>query len=260
MDARFSASGSARWAPPLQSRHTPSSIRQHDLQHGRHQFGLRCQQQAQRDGQGQHPLAHWPVGNDLVHQLRCAMRRTPHDGQKPRRLQLKATSLWWPQSPQRRRRKPWARMPHSRKASNSSLGVLRQVGSSGGFGLLEERRRVLLHQAVQRGLLGAVAVVVDRGAIGRPAGLLRRGLHALLISRLWCFTVSDRALRRHGHCWRLLPGAHLRVSTPCWNFSRSCGLSPRRCRSQRQQGMVKCPTDAYHQCSPAMSRAPKKGP
>jgi gamma-glutamyltranspeptidase len=39
----------------------------------------------------------------------------------PHRLQLKATSLSWPQSPQRRRRKPWARMPHSRKASNSSL-------------------------------------------------------------------------------------------------------------------------------------------
>ena len=47
---------------------------------------------------------------------------------------------------------------------------------------------VLPHQAVQRGLLGAVAFVVDRGAIGRPAGLLHRGLHALLMSRLWCFT------------------------------------------------------------------------
>jgi hypothetical protein len=35
----------------------------------------------------------------------CAMRRAPHDGQNPRRLQLKATSLSWPQSPQRSRRK-----------------------------------------------------------------------------------------------------------------------------------------------------------
>ena len=50
-----------------------------------------------------------------------AMRLAPQDGQKPRRLQLKATSLSWPQSPQRSRRKPWARMPHSRKASNSSF-------------------------------------------------------------------------------------------------------------------------------------------
>ena len=50
-----------------------------------------------------------------------AMRLAPHDGQKPRRLQLNANSSSWPQSPQRRRRKPWARMPHSRKASNASL-------------------------------------------------------------------------------------------------------------------------------------------
>ena len=50
-----------------------------------------------------------------------AVRRAPHDGQKPRRLQLKATRLSWPQSAQRRRRKPWARMPHSRKASNLSF-------------------------------------------------------------------------------------------------------------------------------------------
>jgi hypothetical protein len=34
-----------------------------------------------------------------------------------------------------------------------------------------------LHHAVQRGLLGSVAFVVDRGAIGSPLGLLRRGLH-----------------------------------------------------------------------------------
>lgn len=50
-----------------------------------------------------------------------AMHLAPHDEQKPRRLQLNATSLSWPQSPQRSRRKPWARMPHSRKASNSPL-------------------------------------------------------------------------------------------------------------------------------------------
>ena len=49
------------------------------------------------------------------------MRRAPHDGQKPRRLQLKATSLLCPQSPQRSRRKPCVRLPHPRMASNSSL-------------------------------------------------------------------------------------------------------------------------------------------
>ena len=60
---------------------------------------------------------------------------------------------------------------------------------------------MLLHQAVQRGLLGAVALVVDRGATLRPAGLPHRGLHALLISRLWCL----RGLRpRAAPPWPLL--------------------------------------------------------
>ncbi len=34
------------------------------------------------------------------------MRRAPHDGQNPRRLQLKASSLSWPHSPERSLRKP----------------------------------------------------------------------------------------------------------------------------------------------------------
>jgi hypothetical protein len=53
----------------------------------------------------------------------------------------------------------------------------RQLGASAGLGVGDEAGRVLLHQAVQRGLLGAVAFVVDRGAIGSPLGLLRRGSH-----------------------------------------------------------------------------------
>ena len=44
-----------------------------------------------------------------------------------------------------------------------------------------KRLGVLLHQAVQRGLLGAVALVVDRGAIGYPVGT-SVGLHGLLPS------------------------------------------------------------------------------
>ena len=57
---------------------------------------------------------------------------------------------------------------------------LRQVDPGGGLDFGEEGRSVLLHQAVQRGLLGAVTRVVDRGTIGRPVGLPTDGLHALL--------------------------------------------------------------------------------
>ncbi len=62
---------------------------------------------------------------------------------------------------------------------------LRQPGTGGLFGLGEERRGMLLHQAVQRGLLRAVARVVDRGAIAmRPPGLVSVGLHALGMENL----------------------------------------------------------------------------
>ena len=60
------------------------------------------------------------------------------------------------------------------------LHELRQVGTGSVFGLGEEGRSVLLHQAVQRGLLRAVALVVNRGAIRRPLGLPASGLHARL--------------------------------------------------------------------------------
>jgi hypothetical protein len=56
------------------------------------------------------------------------------------------------------------------------LDESRQLGASAGLGMRDEAGRVLLHQAVQRGLLGAVAFVVDLGPIGSPLGLLRRGL------------------------------------------------------------------------------------
>ena len=57
----------------------------------------------------------------------------------------------------------------------------RQRRSGAGFGMRDEVGRVLLHQAVQRGLLGAVALVVKRGAIRRPdrrLGLPANGVHA----------------------------------------------------------------------------------
>src|SRR3954453_12644932 len=72
------------------------------------------------------PYHYWRTGTRGITQSTrwaalCAMRRAPQEGQNPRRLQEKATSFSWPHSPQRNLRKPCARMPHSRKASNSSL-------------------------------------------------------------------------------------------------------------------------------------------
>jgi len=69
------------------------------------------------------------------------------------------------------------------KGVELGLDELRQVGASRGLSLLEEGRGVLLHQAVQRGLFGAVALVVDWGVVRRPdrrIGLPADGLHAKL--------------------------------------------------------------------------------
>jgi hypothetical protein len=52
-----------------------------------------------------------------------------------------------------------------------------QFGAGAGLGVGDEAGRVLLHKSVQRGLLRALTLVVDRGATRRPLGLLRRGLH-----------------------------------------------------------------------------------
>ena len=58
------------------------------------------------------------------------------------------------------------------------LDELRQVGAGCVFGLGEENRSALLTEAVQHGLLGAVALVVDPGAIRCPLGLPADGFHA----------------------------------------------------------------------------------
>jgi hypothetical protein len=64
----------------------------------------------------------------------CAIRQAPHDGQNQRRLQPKAISLPRLQSPQRKRKKPWATIPQSRKVSNSAWQAApgRWPGSSPG--------------------------------------------------------------------------------------------------------------------------------
>lgn len=51
------------------------------------------------------------------------------------------------------------------------LDEARWLRSGAALGVGDEAGRVLLHQPVQRGLLGAVAFVVDRGAIRCPLGL-----------------------------------------------------------------------------------------
>lgn len=66
------------------------------------------------------------------------------------------------------------------KGIELDLDEPRQLRSGAGFGVRDEAGRVLLHQAVQRGLPGAVVLVVDRAAVGRPLGQAADGMHARL--------------------------------------------------------------------------------
>ncbi len=59
--------------------------------------------------------------------------------------------------------------------NSSQTNELRQGGA---FGPDEERGGVLLHRTVQRGLLRALPLGLDPGAIRRPLGLPADGLHA----------------------------------------------------------------------------------
>jgi hypothetical protein len=54
---------------------------------------------------------------------------------------------------------------------------LGQFGTGAGLGVRDEGGCMLLHQAIQGGLLGAVVFVLDRDAIGRPLGLPADGLY-----------------------------------------------------------------------------------
>lgn len=56
------------------------------------------------------------------------------------------------------------------------LDESRQLSASAGLGVGDEAGRTLLHQAVQRGLLVPVTLVVERGAIWRPLGRRTNGL------------------------------------------------------------------------------------
>ena len=90
---------------------------------------------------------------------------------------------------------------------------LRQAGAGCLFDLGEKALRMLLHQAVQRGLLGAVALVVDRGAIAmRPAGLGGVGLLALEMGSLGRCSFSRRPIQRIRHWGDILAQRVRRVA------------------------------------------------
>ena len=125
----------------------------HHLQNGRHQLGLCSQQQAQRDGQRQHPLPHRHVGMTWSTKWAavCAMRRAPHEGQNHPPLAAKRDELVVAAVPAAQPQEAVGQDAALEEGVELVLHELRQVGSGSGFCLGEEGGGVLLHQAVQRG-------------------------------------------------------------------------------------------------------------
>ena len=171
----------------------------HDLQHRCHQLRLCSQQQAQRDRQPNwqrpHPLAHRHMRDDVVDQVGGGLRHAPRaaGGAEPSALaaeshQLVVTAVTAAQA-QEAVRQDAALDALERKGVELVLDEGRQAGARGGLHVGEEGLGVLLDQPVQRGLLGPVALVVDRG------------------------TISSRGTRCNRPLWRLPQGAHFMVTT-----------------------------------------------
>ena len=108
------------------------------------------------------------------------MRRAPHDGLQAAPLAAEGEQLVMAAVSAAQAQETVGQDAALEESVELVLDELRQVGAGSVFGLRDEGCGVLLHQAVQRGLFRAVAIVVDRGAIRRPLGLPADGLHARL--------------------------------------------------------------------------------
>jgi hypothetical protein len=97
------------WLRSAKRSSTAPVLARRRFQHWPDPLGLRSQRATQRDRQRQHALPHRQIGamRSTRFAAVCHIRIARHDGQNPQRLQLKASSLSWPQSPKRTLRKRW---------------------------------------------------------------------------------------------------------------------------------------------------------
>jgi len=100
----------------------------------------------------------------------CDIRRAPHDGQVPRRLRLLRQLLVVAALAAPQPQEPLSEDAALEEGFELVLDESRALGAGAGLSVGEETGRMLLHQAVRRGLLGAVTFVVERSVIRRPLG------------------------------------------------------------------------------------------
>jgi len=82
------------------------------------------------------------------------------------------------------------------------LDVAGQLGTRAGLGMGDETGRVLLHHAAQRGLLGAVALVVERVRVGGPRRARPRAprLPGVRVSITWPRSSHEQRSDHETHC------------------------------------------------------------
>jgi hypothetical protein len=145
----------------------------HHLQHRRDQLGLRGQQHAQRNRRRKDPLAHSHVDHGVVHQGRCRLRCPPGParGAQAAPLAAERQQLVVATRPATQRQSEVRQDAALEEGGELLFDKPRRFGASIGLDVGDGAGHMLLDPSVQRGLLGAVAFVGERVAIGRTLGL-----------------------------------------------------------------------------------------
>ena len=114
--------------------------------------------------------AHRHVRDDVVHQVRRRLRHPPGParGAEPAPLAAERQQLVMPAVAAAQAQEAVGQDAAFEESVELVFDEPRQRGPGAGLGVGDEAGRVLLHQAVQHGLLGAVALVVEPVGWGGP--------------------------------------------------------------------------------------------
>lgn len=128
--------------------------------------------QAKRDGQHQHPLARRHMRNEVISRVGSRLRHAPGSAlwAKASALAAEGAQLVVPTVIATQPKKAVRQDATFEKGVERVLDDPRKPRSGADPGVRNEAGHMLLHRSIRRSLLGAVAVVAERCAIGRPLG------------------------------------------------------------------------------------------
>ncbi len=110
---------------------------------------------------------------------------------------------------------------HSRRLSTGTLARNPDIGDQALGFVAAVGRAAGPEQCVERNVIRPSTLVVDRGAIGRPASPLTAGLHASITMSLHLPAVACCAVLHRRAQWRLPCDANLRTHARWWRERRA---------------------------------------